>query len=46
MKVWLDDERDPQDPSIQEDFGARPDMIWVKTAEEAIRGTIYREGGL
>lgn len=36
MKLWLDDERDPKDPYIQKNFNATPDMIWVKTVEEAI----------
>lgn len=36
MRLWLDDERDPKDPSIQEDFGAKGDEVWVKTVEEAI----------
>lgn len=31
MKIWLDDERDPQLPYIQERFGATPDMVWCKT---------------
>ncbi len=36
INVWLDDERDPNDPKIQELFGAEPGMIWVKTADAAI----------
>jgi len=33
MELWLDDERDPDDPYIQEDFhSARPGLKWVKTA--------------
>lgn len=36
MRLWLDDERDPKDPSVQEDFSSRKDDVWVKTAEEAI----------
>ncbi len=36
MKIWLDDERDPKDPFIQKEFGASSDMLWVKTAPEAI----------
>ncbi len=36
MKLWLDDERDPTKPYIQEEFGAEPDMIWVKTVAAAI----------
>lgn len=35
ISLWLDDERDPNDSSIQEDFGARPGMIWVKTVPAA-----------
>lgn len=36
VTVWLDDERNPNDPKIQELFGAEPGMIWVKTADAAI----------
>jgi len=36
IKLWLDDERDPNDPFIQEEFGAQDGMIWVKTAWAAI----------
>ena len=36
MKLWLDDERDPHDPKIQQDFGAEGDEVWVKTATVAI----------
>ena len=35
IELWLDDERDPNDPFIQEEFHARPGMIWVKTVPEA-----------
>lgn len=35
QELWLDDERNPDDPLIQELFGARPGMIWVKTVPEA-----------
>ncbi|MAT13658.1 MAG: hypothetical protein CMJ46_00080 [Planctomyces sp.] len=35
-RLWLDDERDPRDPFIQENYGSKPDDIWVKTVEEAI----------
>lgn len=37
INLWLDDERDPEDPRIQELFGAEPGMVWVKTAEAAIK---------
>ena len=37
MNVWLDDERDPNDPIIQYKFGAEPSMVWVKTAHTAIQ---------
>lgn len=37
MKLWLDDERDPQNPFIQSEFGAMGDEFWVKTAAQAIR---------
>jgi hypothetical protein len=36
IRLWLDDERDPKDINIQENFGARGDEVWVKTVEEAI----------
>jgi hypothetical protein len=36
MNVWLDDERDPNHPKVQELFGAEAGMIWVKTADAAI----------
>jgi len=36
IHLWLDDERDPKDPKIQKDFGAKGDELWVKTVEEAI----------
>lgn len=36
LKVWLDDERDPDNIKIQELFGAEPGMIWCKTADAAI----------
>ena len=37
IDIWLDDERDPDDPQIQEQFGAFPGMIWVKSADAAIQ---------
>lgn len=36
MNLWLDDERNPNDPQIQEMFGAEPEMVWVRTADAAI----------
>ena len=36
LKLWLDDERNPQEPFIQKEFGSHGDEIWVKTANEAI----------
>ena len=36
IKLWLDDERDPKDPYIQSEFGAKGDEKWVKTASDAI----------
>lgn len=35
IKLWLDDNRDPQDPQVQKLFGSTGDEIWVKTIEEA-----------
>lgn len=35
MKMWLDDLRSPQDPFIQEHYGANGDEVWVKTVSEA-----------
>lgn len=37
MKLWLDDERDPKNQKIQNEFGSIGDEIWVKTATDAIR---------
>jgi hypothetical protein len=36
ISIWLDDERDPNDHGIQEDFHSFPGMTWAKTATEAI----------
>lgn len=36
MNLWLDDERDPICPKIQQYFGAIGDEVWVKTAATAI----------
>jgi hypothetical protein len=36
ISLWLDDERDPRDETIQIRFGANGDEQWVKTANEAI----------
>ena len=36
IEIWLDDERDPNDPFVQKEFHSRPGMIWVKTADKAI----------
>jgi hypothetical protein len=44
MKVWLDDDRDPTDEFIQREFGAAADMLWVKTAAEAV--DVLRAGGV
>jgi hypothetical protein len=36
IDLWLDDERDPNDIRIQEQFNAFSGMIWVKTVAAAI----------
>jgi hypothetical protein len=36
MKLWLDDERDPEQDLIQTKFGSESGMLWVTTAEEAM----------
>ncbi len=36
VNVWLDDERNPDDPKIQELFGSEAGMVWVKTVPAAI----------
>jgi len=36
IRLWLDDERNPRSPIIQEKFGSSGDEIWVKTPQEAI----------
>lgn len=35
IHLWLDDERDPSTPFIQQNFGAQGNEIWVKSTEEA-----------
>lgn len=36
IHLWLDDERNPNDPTYQdEDFRAKPGMVWVKTVQDA-----------
>lgn len=35
IELWLDDERDPKDPFIIKEFGSKPNMIWVKTVDQA-----------
>ena len=37
IELWLDDERDPKNPQIQRDFGAKGTELWVKTVPEAIK---------
>ena len=37
IKLWLDDNRDPKDPKIQNLFGSTGDEVWVKTMDEAIK---------
>ena len=36
IRLWLDDNRDPKDPKIQELFGSRGNEVWVKTMDEAV----------
>lgn len=36
MRIWLDDERDPTNPLVQQQFGATGSEVWVKTAEKLI----------
>ena len=31
--IWLDDERDPKSPNVQELFGTTGNEIWIKTIE-------------
>jgi hypothetical protein len=35
IKLWLDDERDPSNPTIKDLFGSNGDEIWVKTVADA-----------
>ena len=35
MRLWLDDIRDPNTDFFQQEKGAYPGMLWVKTVEEA-----------
>lgn len=44
IKLWLDDERDPSAPNIQNHFGAEGDEVWVKTAAVAI--SYLRQGNV
>lgn len=44
MRIWLDDERDPTDPTIQQEYGAVGDELWVKSPEEAV--TLLQRGGV
>lgn len=37
IHLWLDDERDPSNAYIKNNFGSRGDEVWVKTAAEAIK---------
>ena len=30
VRIWLDDQRNPQDKETQNRFGATSDMIWIK----------------
>ena len=36
IRLWVDDERNPKDPIIQQKFGSKGDEVWVTTAQEAI----------
>lgn len=36
MNLWLDDERNPKEKFIQENFKADDSYFWVKTSDEAI----------
>lgn len=36
IEIWLDDERNPEDSYIIDNFNSRKNMVWVKTIEEAI----------
>ena len=37
IRIWVDDERDPSHPFIQNNFGAVGDELWVTTAPETIK---------
>jgi hypothetical protein len=37
MNLWLDDNRDPKDPKIQNLFGSSGEEVWVKTVRQAIQ---------
>ena len=36
IDLWLDDDRDPNHPLIQDLFGASCGMVWVRSADAAI----------
>jgi hypothetical protein len=44
IELWLDDERDPKDPFIIQNFGSNPNMVWVKNVPEA--KTIIQNGSV
>ena len=36
IRLWVDDERDPSDPKIQQLFKSKGNEIWAKNQQEAI----------
>jgi hypothetical protein len=42
IRLWVDDERDPSDPKIQQLFKSQGNEVWAKTQQEAIN---YLEKG-
>jgi hypothetical protein len=43
INLWLDDERNPTNPTIQQQYNSNGNETWVKTVEEAI---VYIQQGL
>ncbi|MHA2060495.1 MAG: cyclic-phosphate processing receiver domain-containing protein [Candidatus Ranarchaeia archaeon] len=44
IELWLDDDRDPELPQYQGAFGAKPGMLWVKTAWDAVK--VLKQGNV
>lgn len=36
MRIWLDDYRDPKTEYVQKQYGADPNLIWIKTPPQMV----------